>query len=323
MTMLRAAVIIGSLGGCLGLAMAPVAPAQAADLLIGGGEEPSSSYRTAGALCRVLDRSLEAMNCEVLATSGPLFNLENVESGALELGVVPSDWQHWAVTKSGPFRFADRDFTGLRSLFSLQARPLAVVVNQSSGIRELADLKGHNVNLGAPGSSERAMMTALLSAASLAEADFALAEELPSAEQSFALCQGGLDAVPYATAHPDRTVERLLAQCESTLLDLADVVDAAIAAHPWYVALEIPAAAYAATQAPTASFGVRLTVVASADLDPQAAYEIVAAVVRNLDRLGDMVPALRFLDPAQMAQEGLTAPLHAGAERFFSEKSLR
>lgn len=64
------------------------------------------------------------------------------------------------------------------------------------------------------------------------------------------------------------------------------------------------------------------TVVASEALDEETAYRIVSRVFENLEEIRRMHPAMSRLDPARMAQDGLYAPLHPGAERYFRERGL-
>jgi TRAP-type uncharacterized transport system substrate-binding protein len=68
------------------------------------------------------------------------------------------------------------------------------------------------------------------------------------------------------------------------------------------------------------TFGVKATVVTSSDLDPETAYQVVKAVFEQLERFRAMHPAFANLDPAKMVSEGLTAPLHEGARRYYIER---
>ena len=42
----------------------------------------------------------------------------------------------------------------------------------------------------------------------------------------------------------------------------------------------------------------------------------------NPETLKALYPALRHLDPARMLKDGLTAPLHDGAKRYYRERAL-
>jgi TRAP transporter TAXI family solute receptor len=71
-----------------------------------------------------------------------------------------------------------------------------------------------------------------------------------------------------------------------------------------------------------ATFGVKATVVTSARIDADTVYAVVKAVFDNLDEFKKLHPAFGPLDPGRMAKDGLSAPLHEGALRYFREKKL-
>jgi uncharacterized protein len=91
---------------------------------------------------------------------------------------------------------------------------------------------------------------------------------------------------------------------------------------PYYRNTRIPAGIYRGTNADTRSFGLSATLVATTKLDADLAYAITAAVFSNLNKFRNMHPALRYLNPEEMASDSLSAPLHDGAKRYFKENGL-
>jgi TRAP-type uncharacterized transport system substrate-binding protein len=55
-------------------------------------------------------------------------------------------------------------------------------------------------------------------------------------------------------------------------------------------------------------------------MDEESVYTIVKALFENLDRLKRTHPSFASLTPAQMHTDGLTAPLHRGAIKYYREK---
>jgi TRAP transporter TAXI family solute receptor len=62
------------------------------------------------------------------------------------------------------------------------------------------------------------------------------------------------------------------------------------------------------------------TFVSSSDVDTKTVYELVRAVFENLDSFKKLHPAFKKLDPKQMIKNGLSAPLHDGAVKYYKEK---
>jgi hypothetical protein len=54
-------------------------------------------------------------------------------------------------------------------------------------------------------------------------------------------------------------------------------------------------------------------------VDESLVYSTVKALFENLDRFKRMHTAFRDLEPEAMVSQGLAAPLHKGAERYYRE----
>jgi len=299
--------------------------AVASEVAIGTGEPGGSYYQIGRVLCRLIESGSDehGLTCEALATPGGLFNLSNVRGGAIEFGLVPSDLQYYAVEHTGPFEFVDATYEDLRSLFSLHAEVFTLVARRDAGIADLDDLKGQRVNNGVWGSAERGFIDALIAAKGWTAGDFLLAEQLPVSQQSLAFCHGRLDAIVYSASHPDRDVGRVLELCDAVLVGAAaSELTNLYADSPYYVAGEIPADSYPQATEPIRTFGIKLTLVGSAETDADTVYAIVKSVFENLDRLKRSNLSLSRMQPAEMISDGLTAPLHEGAKRYYQEVGL-
>ena len=53
---------------------------------------------------------------------------------------------------------------------------------------------------------------------------------------------------------------------------------------------------------------------------PETVYQVVKAVFDNFDEFKKLHPALANLKPENMVKDGLSAPLHEGAVRYYKEK---
>jgi len=62
--------------------------------------------------------------------------------------------------------------------------------------------------------------------------------------------------------------------------------------------------------------------VTSADVSEDIVYNVVKAIFENLDQFKALHPALANLDPAQMVNDGNSAPLHDGALKYYREAGL-
>jgi len=299
------------------------ATASTEEIVIGTGSLYGVYYQVGRGICRMVARHAEGIQCSTVPTAGSLFNLDGVRDGALEFGVVQSDWQYHATRHSGPFAFSDVRYDNLRALFSVHGEPFTLVARRASGIKTLADLKGRRVNIGNPGSGQRATMEVVMGALGWNSQSFALTQELPASQQSLALCHDRIDAMVYVVGHPNESIRRATVLCGAAIVDVTGpAIDRLVAENPFYSYTVIPGGLYPGNPDDVKTFGVRATVVASADLDADLVYEVVKAVFDNLDAFKRMYPAFGELIPENMVTEGLSAPLHEGAIRYYREKGL-
>ena len=99
-------------------------------------------------------------------------------------------------------------------------------------------------------------------------------------------------------------------------------IDGLVGDNAYYSTAIIPGGMYRGTDADTATFGVRATFVTSADVADEVVYEVVKAVFENFDDFKKLHPAFANLDPKEMIKDGLSAPLHDGAVKYYKEAGL-
>ncbi|MEQ8399449.1 MAG: TAXI family TRAP transporter solute-binding subunit [Roseitalea porphyridii] len=301
-------------------------PAMAQDtfITIGTGGVTGVYYPTGGAICRLVnrDRAEHGIRCGVESTGGSIFNINAIRSGELEFGVAQSDWQFHAY--NGTSRFEEQGaFENLRAVFSVHPEPFTVVARADAGIETFDDLQGKRVNVGNPGSGQRGTMEVVMEAKGWTMDDFAVASELQAAEQSQALCDNNIDAMVYTVGHPSGSIQEATTACDSVLVEVAgEEIQGLIDERPYYRTATIPGGMYRGNDEDTQTFGVGATFVTSADVPEEVVYEVVKAVFENFDQFKGLHPAFANLEPEEMASDGLSAPLHPGAERYFQEAGL-
>ncbi|MGB0682739.1 MAG: TAXI family TRAP transporter solute-binding subunit [Magnetovibrionaceae bacterium] len=292
-------------------------------MTIGTGGVTGVYYPSGGAICRLVNkkRKEHGIRCSVESTEGSISNIRALAENDIELGIAQSDVQLDAYQGKGEF---NGDAMGsLRTLFSLQLESMHLIVRKSSGIKEVADLRGKRVNIGNPGSGHRASTELLLDAAGLQIRDLALASELKSSEQAAALCDNKLDAVVFTVGTPNGAVKEATTSCDAEIVPIAgELRDAFLAMNQAYVPAVIPGGTYRGSPADVETFGVRATVVTTDELPADMAYEAVRAVFENFNRFQALHPAFANLSKEKMVTEGLVAPMHEGAKTYFTEIGL-
>lgn len=323
MTVKRVSTAVGAICAAAMVLSSPIGAATAADLFIGTGSKTGVYFQVGRAICRIVERAVSELGCRPIESEGSFNNVAELANVAMDFGVVQSDVQYHAVNKSGPFEFVGIDLTNLRALFSIHSEPFTVVARRDSGILKFDDLSGKRVNIGNPGSGQRATMEALMAAKGWSKDIFQLATELPASQQSLALCHGRVQAMVYTVGHPNDSIARATELCDSVIVEVkGPTIDKLVTENPYYAYARIPGEMYPGNPDATKTFGVKATLMTSSDMDADTVYAVVKAVFDNLDKFKRMHPAFDLLHPKLMITEGLSAPLHKGAARYFREQGL-
>ncbi len=294
--------------------------AQETFITIGTGGQTGVYYVVGQSICRLVNRGTanHGLKCTAPSTGGSIANINAIKAGDMQMGVAQSDWQFHAY--NGTSRFEGDKFDNLRAVFSVHGEPFNVIARADSGIESFEDLLGKRVNIGNPGSGQRATMDVVMDAMGWSLDDFALASELKSAEQAAALGDNKVDAIIFTVGHPAGSIQEATTTVDAKLIAVEnDAIGGLVDNNPFYAWATIPGGMYKGNDADVTTFGVKATFVSSADVPDEVIYEVVKAVFENFDRFKGLHPAFANLTPEDMISTGLSAPLHPGAEMYYKE----
>ena len=293
-------------------------------ITIGTGGVTGVYYPTGGAICRLVNkgRKTHGIRCSVESTGGSVYNINTIKAGELDMGVAQSDWQYHAY--HGSSKFKDKGaFKDLRAVFSVHPEPFTVVARADSGVRNFSDLKGKRVNVGNPGSGQRGTMEVVMAALGWKMSDFALASELKSAEQSKALCDNKIDAMVFTVGHPSGSIKEAATSCDSVIVEVSGAaIDKLVNDNAYYRSATIPGGMYRGSPKDVKTFGVGATFVSSTNVPADMVYNVVKAVFENFNDFKKLHPAFANLKKEEMIKDGLSAPLHDGAVKYYKEAGL-
>ncbi len=306
------------------MAFSSAAVSETTFVTIGTGGVTGVYYPTGGAIARLVNKGKKehGIRASVESTGGSVYNLNALASGELEMGVAQSDWQYHAYNGTDKFKEKGPN-KDLRAVFSVHPEPFTVVARADAGIKNFEDLKGKRVNVGNPGSGQRGTMEVLMEKLGWTMDDFKLASELKPAEQSQALCDNKIDAYVYTVGHPNGSIKEATTSCDAVLVNVTgEVVDALVADNPYYRKATVPGGMYRGTDEDVMTFGVGATFVTSAKVPEDVIYVVVKSVFENFEDFKKLHPAFGVLKKEEMVKDGLSAPLHDGAAKYYKEVGL-
>lgn len=238
------------------------------------------------------------------------------------MGIAQSDWQFHAYNGTSKFE-SQGPYKDLRAVFSIHPEPFTVVARADAGIKTFDDMKGKRVNIGNPGSGQRGTIEVLMKEMGWTQDDFGQVSELKAAEQSKALCDNKIDAMVYTVGHPSGSIQEATTACDSVLVTVDNAASKSlIEKNDYYRTATIPGGMYRGNDSDVKTFGVGATFVSSTEVPEEVIYNVVKAVFENFDDFRRLHPAFANLKKEEMVKDGLSAPLHPGAAKYYKEAGL-
>ena len=297
-------------------------------ITIGGGDFSGVYFPAGLAIAKMVNhkRSEYGIRATVEATTGSTFNLNAIMAGYMEFGLAQADKQYHAL--HGLVEWASKGpQKELRSVFSIYHESLTLVGAVDAGIKVIADLKGKRVSLGNPGSSQHRIVTDTLETAGLDPKSDIVAQTVIASEAPALLQDNRIDAYFFTVGHPNETIRMALASERKTRMIpiTGPLIDKLVANKNYYTKNRIQMLRlYPNLPAPVDdvdTFGVMATLCTSSKISAEVVYAVTKEVFENLDLLRQQHPALVALTKEGML-EGLSAPFHSGALKYFREAGL-
>ena len=317
--------LIATICLALGLMVSPTpVVAKMTFVTIGTGGITGVYYPTGGAICRIVNkkRKVYGLRCTVESTGGSVFNVNAIMAGDLEFGVVQSDRQFQAM--KGLAEWKDKGpQKDLRAVFTVHPESITLVAANDAGIKSINDLRGKRVNIGNPGSGQRQNSIDGLTNAGINYKKDLKAEGVKAAEAPGLLQDGRIDAFFYTVGHPSGAIKEATAGRRKVHFVSITKVDKLLKKYPYYAKAVIPIKLYpgATNTKDVQTFGVKATFVTSAKVPDRVVYAVTKEVFDNFESFKKLHPAYQVLTKQNML-EGMSAPIHPGAMKYYKESGL-
>ncbi len=300
------------------LSLAACGGAANQSMTMGTGGTTGTYYGYGGVLGQYIINHAK-INAKVVSTDGSKANIQSIDSGDYQMGLVQSDVMAYAWEGTRSFA-EDGKVDSFRVIAGLYAEAVQLITMDPE-IKSVADLKGKAVSIGAPGSGVYFNAMDVLAAAGLTENDIQ-AQYQSFGDSTDALKDGKIDAAFIVAGAPTPAITELCTTNAAYLVPIdGEVADNLMASCPFYTVYTIPAGTYAGQDADVQTVTVKATLIVSADASEDAVYAITAAIFDHMAEI-----TAEHAKGAELSLEnatsGMTAPFHAGAAKYFAEKGI-
>jgi TRAP transporter TAXI family solute receptor len=199
---------------------------------------------------------------------------------------------------------------------------LTLVTRKEANINSLMDVKNKRINLGNPGSGNEATALTLFDASGIKKEDLSFAGDLKASEMPDALRDNKIDGYFYMVGHPTANIKDAATSLDVKITPISGPnVDSLIKKYPYFAKANVPGGIYDGNPEPIPTFGVKAVLVTSDDVSVNAVYTVVKAILENFDEFKKLHPAYNDITKESLL-DGLSAPLHEGAKKYFQEAGL-
>ena len=287
-------------------------------LMFGTGGTAGTYYSYGGIIAQYITTNTDN-KVTAVSTGGSKVNIQSIQDGDFQLGFTQSDVMAyaWEGTKS----FAkDGPTTDFRVLGGLYAETVQLFT-MDDDITSVEDLKGKSVSIGEAGSGVYFNAIDILEAAGITLDD--IHPQYQSFEDSKeSLKDGKIDAAFIVAGAPTTAITELATTNGVNLINIdGELRDKILASCPYYAPLQIPADTYPKQSEPIETITVKATVVVDADLPEQEVYDMTAAIFDHAEDIAKENAKGKELT-LENATQGMAAPFHAGAARYYAEHGI-
>ena len=280
------------------------------------GADGSEYARFGKSFIEAITAAAPAVKLRQRATEGSVDNAQLLARGEADYAIIQADVAAAAVAGEDVFARGG-PLDNLRALGGLFPEAVHIVVPADSPVREVAQLRGHRVGIGAPASGTRFDALAVLEAHGLKATDLAEAGADATAAALARLKRGQLHAVFLTTPAPTQELQQLAVSPGLRLLPIAEgAMRRLLELRPGLAPLTLPANTYPRQHEPVPTVASAALLVTTADAPDAEVAAVADLVFRRLAQNTGSAGVIRVTP--QNERRGVTIPLHSGVARRFS-----
>lgn len=293
------------------------------DLTMGTGGTAGTYFPFGGVIAGVINKFNPDLNMNAVSTGASVANLNGIKNGDFDLAIIQNDTTFFMYNGSAGSAFDGKAYKGISTICNLYPEAVHVIVRYDSDIKTVADLKGKKVSVGAAGSGTEVNARQLFEIYGMDYKVDTKPEYLDFATSAGKFKDGGLDAFFVTGGIPTAAITETAITHKIRILSIEDAkVKELQAKYPFFAAVNIPAGAYGKNQPDAAkSVAIMAVLVVNKELPDTVVYMITQTLFKRQAEIaaGHAKGAAISLNGAI---DGLGAPLHPGAVKFFKESGI-
>jgi TRAP transporter TAXI family solute receptor len=286
-------------------------------LSIATGGTSGTYYPIGGAIAQAVSKGTD-IQATAETGNASVANVNLVANGEIEIAFAQNDITFWAYT--GDIMF-NAPLTNIRAVAALYPEHVQLITTKDSAVKSIDDLKGKRVGVGAPGSGVEGDVRAIFQIAGLEYSDMRV-DFLDFGATTSRFKDNQIDAGFVVAGYPTASVMDLATTKDISLMSFSDeFLNNLGKVHPYFVSSEIPAGTYRGVDVPTKTPAVMAILVTHDKVPEDVIYQFTKGLFTNIADVHASHAQAREIN-LSTALDGLTAPLHPGAAKYYKEMGM-
>lgn len=279
-------------------------------------------YPLGNAMAQLFNKKVPNVKASAQATAGTPQNILLMQKKEAEVAFAQNGVAYYAY--NGKEMFKDKPVKMLRAITHLYPNVMHIVVNANSNITSIKQFEGKRFVPGAVGSATEVNSKEILGLYGLDYKDKknVKADYLGYSEAAEALKDGRVDGILIAGGLPTAAVLDAASAVKIRILSLEpDMIAKLTKEMPWYYPVTIPKGTYMGQDEDVHTVAVANILICRDDLSTDMVYQMTKALYENQKDLVTAHSAAKYM-VLKNALNGLTVPLHPGAEKYYKEVGI-
>lgn len=290
------------------------------NIILGTGEINGTYYPIGKNICKILNNKLKNIRCSIESTDGSVYNINAINKEEFNFAISQADTLYNAI--NGIKNFKEKKIVNLRSIMAIYPELLTFVVNKSSKIKSIEDIKNKKINVGNPNSGSEATTLEILKEYNIKREDLKLAGSLKAADTADALRDERIDGYFFMVGHPAKNIKDAANSIPISIVDIkGEKVEKLVEKNPYLKKSFIPASLYKGVNKKVETFGVKAVLITRTDVSEKLVYKFLKTIFENFEEFKKAHVVFKDLTKESMIK-GLGIPLHKGAKKYFKEINL-